>query len=429
MPWQRRLVLDVAPLRGSADFRRLWIGSSLSVVGGQMTTFAVTLQIYRTTHSSAAVGAVGLASGLPLILFGLFGGSFADAVDRRRLVLATNTGSVVVSALLAAQAFAGLRALWPLYALVAAQSLLGAVGAPARRTFVPRLLPAGQVAAGVALNQLSFQVGPMAGPALAGFVTAAGGLRLCYLADVVSFTGTLYALVRLPAMPPQGAATRPGVAAVGEGLRFIRRRPILAGVFLADLDAMVLGMPFALFPALNAAHFGGATETLGLITAAPGVGGLVGSALSGPAAHATRPGRALLASVAAWGAAIAGFGLARTLWLGLPLLVVAGAADTISVIVRGTIVQLATPDGFRGRVGGVDFVIGAAGPQVGNVRAGAVASLTSPGVSAVGGGIAVLLGAGLLRLAVPALTRYTTVADEPGAEPGEAPEEEREGAR
>jgi MFS family permease len=413
MPRRRRFVLDITPLRESADFRRLWAGSSLSVVGGQMTTFAVTLQVYRTTHSSAAVGAVGLASGLPLILLGLFGGSFADAVDRRRLVQATNTGSVVVSALLAAQAFAGLRALWPLYALVAAQSLLGAVGAPARRTFVPRLLPAGQVAAGVALNHLCFQVGLMAGPALAGVVTAAGGLRLCYLADVVSFSGTLYALARLPAMPPQGGASRPGVAAVVEGLRFIRRRPILTGVFLADLDAMVLGMPFALFPALNAAHFGGAAPTLGLITAAPAVGGLFGSALSGPVAHAVRPGRALLASVTVWGAAIAGFGLARTLWLGLPLLVLAGAADTISAIVRATIVQLATPDGFRGRVGGVDFVIGAAGPQVGNFRAGALASLTSPAVSAVGGGIAVLLGAGLLRLAVPALTRYTTPADEP----------------
>ncbi|MFB9837357.1 MFS transporter, partial [Actinoallomurus acaciae] len=204
MPRRRRFVLDIGPLRGSADFRRLWVGSSLSVVGGQMTTFAVTLQVYRTTHSSAAVGAVGLASGLPLILLGLFGGSFADAVDRRRLVLATNIGSVVVSALLAAQAFAGLRALWPLYTLVAVQSLLGAVGAPARRTFVPRLLPAGQVAAGIALNQMSFQVGLMAGPALAGVVTAAGGLRLCYLADMISFTGTLYALARLPAMPPQG---------------------------------------------------------------------------------------------------------------------------------------------------------------------------------------------------------------------------------
>ncbi|MGI5228728.1 MFS transporter [Actinoallomurus sp. CA-142502] len=411
MAGHRRLVLDIRPLRGSADFRRLWVGSSLSVVGGQMTTFAVTLQIYRTTHSSAAVGAVGLASGLPMILLGLFGGSFADAVDRRRLVLVTNIGSIVVSTLLAAQAFAGLRALWPLYTLVAVQALLGTVGAPARRTFVPRLLPAGQVAAGVALTQLSFQVGLMAGPALAGVVASAGGLRLCYLADVVSFTGTLYALARLPAMPPQGGPARPGIAAVADGLRFIRRRPILAGVFLADIDAMVLGMPFALFPALNAAHFGGAASTLGLITAAPGVGGLAGSALSGAVGHIARPGRALLASVTVWGAAIAGFGLARTLWLGLPLLVIAGAADTISVIVRSTIVQLATPDGFRGRVTGVDFVIGAAGPQVGNFRAGALASLTSPAVSAVGGGLTVLLGAGLLRLAVPALTRYTTAGD------------------
>jgi len=411
---RRRLVLDTRPLRHSADFRRLWTGSSLSVISGQMTGFAVTLQVYQTTHSNLAVGAVGLASALPLILLGLFGGSFADAIDRRRLVVVTNWGSLLVSSLLAAQAFLGLRLLWPLYTLVAVQSLLGAVGAPARRTFVPRLLAADQVAAGIALNQLSFQVGMMTGPALAGVMTAAGGLRTCYLADVVSFAGTMYALARLPPMPPQGGTDRPGLAAVAEGLRFIRRRPVLAGVFLADLDAMVLGMPFALFPALNAAHFGGTPQTLGLLIAAPGVGGLIGSAFSGPVGQTSRPGRALLACVMVWGTAIAAFGLARTLWLGLPLLAAAGAADTISVIFRATLVQVATPDGFRGRVTGVDFVVGASGPQLGNFRAGAVGSLTSPAVSAVGGGLASLLGAGVLALAVPALTRYRApVGDEP----------------
>ena len=408
----RRFVLDTGPLRRSADFRRLWTGSSLSIIGGQMTGFAVTLQVYRMTHSSVAVGGVGLASGAPLVLLGLFGGAIADAVDRRRLVLFTNWGAIVVSALLAVQAFVGLGLLWPLYALVAVQSLLGAVGAPARRTFVPRLLAPDQVPAGVALNQLSFQAGMMLGPVLAGLVTAAGGLRMCYLADVVSFAGTLYALARLPPMPPQGGAARPGVAAVVEGLRFIRRTPVLAGIFLADLDAMVLGMPFALFPALNAAHFGGAPQTLGLLSAAPAIGGLAGSALSGPVGHIDRPGRALLAAVTVWGAAIAAFGLVHTLWLGLGLLVIAGAADTISVIFRATIVQVATPDRYRGRVSGVDFVIGAGGPQLGNFRAGAVASLTSPAASAVGGGLATFLGACLIRLALPALARYTPAREQ-----------------
>ncbi|MDN3356259.1 MFS transporter [Actinomadura sp. DC4] len=326
----RRLVLDVGPLRESADFRRLWAGSSLSVIGGQMTAFAVTLQVFRMTHSSIAVGGVGLASGAPLLLLGLFGGAFADAVDRRRLALVTNAGSIVVSALLAAQAFAGLGLLWP-----------------------------------------------------------------------------LYALARLPPMPPQGGPARPGLAAVTEGLRFVRRTPVLAGIFLADLDAMVLGMPFALFPALDAAHFGGSPQTLGLLSAAPAVGGLAGSALSGPVGQVARPGRALLGAVTVWGAAIAGFGLADALWAALSLLVVAGAADTASVIFRATIVQVATPDRLRGRVTGVDFVVGAGVPQLGNFRAGAVASLTSPAASAVGGGVATFLGACLIRLAVPALARYT----------------------
>lgn len=401
-----RLLADTRPLREFPAYRRLWAGSAASSVGGAMTYFAVILQVYRLTHSSAAVGALGLAVAVPTIGLGLFGGSIADAVDRRTLVLVTSSGLALVSAALAAQAFAGLRQLWLLYALVAVQALLAAVDTPARRTFVPRLLPAAQVPAGVALTQLSFQLSLVAGPALGGLVSAVGGLRTCYLIDALSFGAALYAVARLPAMPVEGGAARPGVAAVADGLRFVRRSRLLTGVFLADANAMVLGMPFALLPAVNADQFGGGGRTLGLLAAAPGVGGLVGSVFSGPVGHVSRPGRAMLVAVTVWGAVVAGFGLSRSLPLTLVLLALAGAADTTSVVFRGTIVQTATPDRLRGRVGAADYVVGLAGPHLGNVRAGVVGSLTSPAVSALSGGVATVVGASLVAVAVPALARY-----------------------
>ncbi|HEY5990660.1 MAG TPA: MFS transporter, partial [Streptosporangiaceae bacterium] len=256
-----RLLADARPLRESPAFRRLWVGSSLSSVGARMTAFALTLQIYEMTRSSAAVGALWLCQSIPVVAFGLLGGSLADAVDRRRLVLVTRGCLALVSAALAAQAYAELGQLWLLYALAAGQALLQAIDNPAQRTFVPRLLPTAQIPAGLALNMLSFHLSLLTGPALAGFITAAAGLKLCYLIDAVSFVAALYGVARLPPVPPQANARRPGLRATAEGLRFIRRERVLAGAFLADINATFLGMPVALFPALNAAHFGGAPET------------------------------------------------------------------------------------------------------------------------------------------------------------------------
>ncbi|GIG61662.1 MFS transporter [Longispora fulva] len=400
-----RILLDTRPLRESPAFRRLWAGSALSAVGGQMTTFAVALQVYTLTRSSAAVGAVGLAMAVPAIVVGLLGGPLIDAVDRRRLVLAASGALAAVSALFAVQAFADLRQLWPLYLLVAVQSMLNSVNMPARRTFVPRLLAPSSLPAGAALGMLTMHGAVTVGPVLAGAVAAGWGLRACYLIDALSFAAALYGVFRLPPMPPEGGAARPGLRAVGEGLRFIRGHRVIAGAFLADMSATVLGMPFALFPAINAEHFGGRAVTLGLLTAAPAVGGVLGSALSGPVSHVTRQGRAILVAGAVWGVGLAGFGLSRSLWLALALLVLAGTADVISVVFRTAVVQAATPDRYRGRVSAAEYVVGVGCPQLGNFRAGAVGSLTTPAISAVGGGLATVLGAVLVGLAIPAFRR------------------------
>lgn len=402
----RRLLVDATPLRVSPDFRRLWFGSLLSGIGGQMTVFAVALQAYLITGSSFAVGAVGLADAVPAITVGLLAGSVVDAHDRRRLVLIASSGQWLVSVGLAAQAFAGIDRIWLLYLLVGLQSLARSVNAPARRTFMPRLLPAELLPAGAALSMLVMHASMVVGPSLAGLVAAVGGLKLCYLIDALSFLGAMYGVYRLPPMRPEGAVTPPGPRAVLAGLRFLGRSRALTGALVSDLNAMVLAMPIALFPAINAERFGGSPRTLGLLTTAIAVGGILGAGLSGPIGRLRRQGRGMLVAGAIWGAAVAGFGLVDGLAASLVLLAVAGAADVSSVVLRTTVIQLATPDAYRGRIAAAEYVVGAACPELGNFRAGTVASLTSPAASAVSGGLACVGGAALIAVLMPAFVRY-----------------------
>jgi MFS family permease len=403
-----RLLPDFGPARDHPAFRRLLAGGLLSGLGGSMTSFAVVLQVWDLSRSSLAVGLLGLTF-VPVLVVGLLGGSAADVVDRRKLALVTSVGLMAVSAVFAAQAYAGLGLLWPLYLLAMVQAVLQAASAPARRTFVPRLVPPDQLTAAIALNTLSGRITMLFGPALAGLIAAAWGLKTCYAVDTVSFVASLYATARLPAMRPLGHEAprrRPSLRATAEGLRFIGRRPLLVAAFLTDLDAMLLGLPVAVFPALNAAHFGGSPRTLGLLNAAVGVGGLLTAALSGPAARVSRQGRGMLAGTMIWGAAIAVFGVTRSLPAALLMLAVAGGADTLTVTFRSAMVQAVTPDEFRGRVSSVEYIIGTGGGPLGNVESGTVASLTTPVVSAVSGGLGCLAIAALIGLLCPAFTRY-----------------------
>lgn len=423
---RRRLFLDIRPLRESAEFRRLWVGGSLSSIGTQMTAVAVAVQVYGLTGSSFAVGAIGFTLAVPMIGLGLVGGSIADAMDRRKLVLVTNGGLIVVSALFALQALLDLRQLWLLYVLTAVSASLSAIAAPARRTFIPRLLPPERLPAGAALFSLSFQVAMVVAPLVAGVLIAAAGLAAAYLCDVATFVVGLYTVVRLRPMPPDGGGTPLGVRSVVDGLRFVRRNRLIAATFLADLNATVLAMPVALFPAL-AAGFGGGPQTVGWLYAAPGIGGLVAATFSGPLGHIRRQGRALLVAVGVWGAGMAAVGVSPTLWLAVVALSVAGAADIVTNICRVTILQVNTPDELRGRLNGLDFVVGAGAPQLGNVRAGAVAALTGPAVSAATGGLASVAGALLLAAAFPALTRYDAATRRTAAGTASATEPERAG--
>lgn len=402
----RKLLVDVSPLRESSDYRRLWIGSTLSAMGSQMTTFAVALQVYLLTHSSAAVGGTALVAAIPSIGFGLFGGTLTDVVDRRKLVLWTSSLLAAVSAGFAAQAFIGFDHLWLLYLLVAVQSTFGSINAPARRTFMPRLLKHESIPAGVALTMLTMHMSLLVGPVVAGLITAAGGLKLCYLVDALSFSAALYGVARLEPMRPVGETGRPGWRSVVSGFSFLRHKRVLAGALLADVSATALAMPFALFPAINAARFAGSPRTLGLLPAAIAAGGILGSGLSGPVGRVVRKGRGMLIAGGVWGIALAAFGVVGSLWATLGCLFVAGVADVTSVVLRSTIIQTNTPEELRGRVNAAEFVAGASMPQVGNFRAGIVASISTPDISAVSGGLSAAVGSLLLAIGFPAFMRY-----------------------
>lgn len=402
-----RGALDIQPLRTSAEFRGLWIGTSLSAIGAQLAVVAVLYQVWQLTGSAAWVGVIGIAKAVPMIVFGLVGGALADAVDRRRLVLVSTLAQLLAAGGLAAQALGGVGSLWLVLGLVAVQSAAGAAGAPARRSFVPRLLPTEQVPAGVALNHLSFQISMLVGPAAAGLLAAHAGVGVCYLLDALSSGAAAIAVLRLPPLRPLGSIAPPGLAATIAGWRFIARRPVLGGALLTDVLATVLSMPVALFPALADERYGGGPQLLGLFLTAIAVGGIGAGVASGFVTGATRPGLVMLCSAAIWGLGLAGVGLASSSWVALACLVVAGAADTVSVISRGSIVQLATPDSYRGRVGAAEHVVGVAGPDVGNFRAGLVAGATSPTFALVSGGLVCAAGVAILALGNRPLRRFS----------------------
>ena len=401
----RSLAVDTTPLRVSPEFRRLWLAQGVSFLGTQLTAVAVGIQVYDLTGSSAAVGLVGLAALVPLVGLGLVGGALADSVERRRLALCTSGGLAVLSLALVAQAALDLRSVLLLYGIVALQSALFAVDSPVRSTFPPRLLPVELLPAANALSWSATGLAATLGPLLAGLLVAGPGYTAAYAVDVATFVAPLYSLLRLRRMPPQRTQGA-GRASVREGLRLLRSRPVLLSTFVADLLAMVFGMPRAVFPELADGTLGGGATTVGLLNAALAVGTLLAALLSGPTGRVRRQGLGVLLAVGAWGAAIVVLGLAPVLWLALLALAVAGAADTVSAVWRQSVLQAATPDEYRGRLGGVFIVVVAGGPRLGDVRVGGAAALLGPGAAVVGGGLLIMGGAALLAALVPRLVRY-----------------------
>ena len=410
-----RLFVDLTPLRASKPYRRLWSAMGISNIGQQMTAVAVGLQVYELTDSSFMVGLVGLFQLVPLVGFGLYGGTLSDAFDRRLVGLISALGLWACSMGFLAQSYLGLQSVAVLYGLIAVQSGFFAVGNPARQAIIPRLVGRDLLPAANALGMLTWSVGFTIGPLLGGVLVATSGtVTLPYLVDVVGFGVVVWAMWRLPKLPPivipGDAIPRAGWAAVKEGFVFLKGKRNLQMTFYEDIIAMVFGMPRALFPAIAAQWYGGSVRdvatVLGLLAAAPALGALLSGVFSGPLGRVRWQGRAIVISIIVWGAAIAAFGGVRWLPLALLFLAIAGAADNVSAVFRATILQAATPDEYRGRLQGVFTVVVAGGPRLGDVEAGTVAVMFGETVSVISGGVAcVLLAVGLAR-AVPSFWQY-----------------------
>ncbi len=399
----RHALIDLTPLRTSRPFRRLWIGQTFSGFGGQLAIVAVMFQVWQLTESPVWTGAVGIAHAAPLLAFGLFAGSLIDRLDRRKFYLVAITGQAVCSALLAIQALAGNDQVLVVLGIVAIQATFGAGAGPAARTFIPHLLPPRQAAAGLALNRISFQGTMLLGPALGGLVIGWWGVSACYLVDAASFVGAFVGAFGLPAMRANGDAPRPGLSGIVDGLAFVVRNPMVRGALATDLAATLFSMPISLFPLINAERFGNDPRTLGLFLTAIAVGGVVASAFSGTFTRLPRPGVVMLVGSAGWGVALALFGLSSQPWLGLAFLAIAGAADTMTVVSRSTIIQLNTPDALLGRVFAAEQIVGVAGPDIGNVRGGVVAGATSGLVALVSGGVLCVLAVLAVAVSTPGL--------------------------
>lgn len=389
-----KVLTDITPLRTSPAFRRLWIGGSVSAIGGQFNSFAAMYAVWHLTGSSFMVGLLGLASGVPLIVIALAGSMFIDSVERAALARRATVGQMVTSFLMAWAVFEERVGL--LIALTAVAAALGSLAGPARRALTPTVVRRNELAAAYALTSLAFQVSMLVGPVLAALVATTFSLPICFLIDAATFVVALAGLRGLH-RPPQDAAADRGLSAAMAGFRFAARAPVVRGALLCDLGATVLAMPFALFPALSHDRFDGGAQTLAWLTTAVAVGGVTASALSGVITHRSRPGLVMVTCSMTWGATLVVAGASHLLIITLAMLALAGAADTWSVTSRTTLVQSATPDRFRGRLSALEQVVGIGGPNLGNFRAGAVGNVIGPGLAmSIGGLTSIAAVAGII---------------------------------
>lgn len=418
----RRLFADTSPLR-QPDFRRLWWAGIPTVVGANLTIFAVPVQLYMLTQSSAYVGLAGLFGLVPLVVFGLWGGAWADAMDRRTLLIIASCGLAAASLLLWGQAALQLDNVWVVLGLLSVQQAFFAINSPTRSAAIPRMLPEEHLPAANSLNMTVQQFGAVVGPLLAGLLLGWIDLSTLYLIDAISCLVPIWATFRLSPMPPTGSASavggsRWGFTAVMDGFRYLAGNTVVLMSFLVDLIAMVLGMPRALFPQMAHESFGGPVQggtVMALLAAAMAVGAVIGGVFSGWLPRIRRHGLAVVVAILIWGAAMIGFGVAgglangRTgalLWVALGFLALGGAADMVSAAFRSTILQQAASDDLRGRLQGVFTVVVAGGPRLADAVHGGAAAVIGTTAAAAGGGVLVVVGVVLVTVAVPAFVRY-----------------------
>jgi MFS family permease len=435
-------VADLAPLR-TRDFRRLWFAGIPTVIGGNLTIFAVPVQLYALTENSAYVGLSGIFALVPLVVFGLWGGAWADAMDRRLLLIITSCGLAFASVLLWVQAALSMNNVWVVLCLLSVQQAFYAVNSPTRSAAIPRMVPADQLPAANSLNITVFQFGAIVGPLLAGVMLRWVDLSTLYMIDAITCIAPIWATFRLKSIPPTNGDRGPpgyGFRAVLDGFRYLAGNTVVLMSFVVDLIAMIFGMPRALFPQMAHESFGGPVEggtIMALLAAAISVGAVAGGVFSGWLPRIQRQGLTVIAAIVVWGASMIGFGVASgfangatgtMLWIALLCLAIGGAADMVSSAFRNTILQEAASDDVRGRLQGVFTVVVAGGPRLADAVHGAAAAAVGTTIAAAGGGGLVLVGVLIAALCAPVFVRYRVSrprADDPLTASEHAPDADK----
>jgi MFS family permease len=409
----RGLAVDITPLRKYRDYRLLFTGQFVSEVGHQITHVAILIQVYRITHSALAVGLVGLVALIPLSISTIGFAWIADAFDRRRVLALVQIGLAAGSSVLMLNALLPHPSLAVIYVAVAITAFLGGIDSPTRSATIARVVGKEHLASAVALNQVLWNATMVAGPAVGGLLVAKAGFGWAYGVDAVTYGATFLAAILMRPIPPLEGEETPtrGAKAIREGFAYLKGRRVIQTTFTVDLVAMIFGMPRALFPILAVTQFGrhghDAAQVVGYLLSAVGAGALLGALSAGWVSRIRHQGQAVLWAVGVWGAAIAAFGvIGNHLWLALVFLAIAGGADVISAVFRGTILQLAVPDSLRGRLNGIHILVVTGGPRIGDFEAGLVAYALTPAISVVSGGLACIAGAAIMALLVPEFARY-----------------------
>ena len=406
---------DTRPLR-TLEFRRLWGAGVVTTIGLLLTVVAVPVQVYNLTQSSSYVGLTGLFGLVPLVVFGLWGGAIADAVDRRLLLLISGAGISLMSLALWVVAATGFGSVWLVLVMFAVQQAMLAVNQPTRTAVLPRILPITQLPAANALNMTVMQFGAIVGPVLAGALIPVIGLSTLYLVDSIALLASLWATWRLPKLPPlageNGLRRTAGLRDVIAGFRYVATQKILLVSFLVDIIAMALGMPRAVFPEMAERTFHdppGGGIAMGLLYASIAVGAVAGGLFSGWLHRVRRQGVAVVLAICVWGLGVLVFGLSHLLWLAVLALAVAGAADLVSAVFRSTMLQVVATDEMRGRMQGVFMVVVAGGPRLADMWHGPAADAIGTGPASAWGGAGVVIGVIAVVALLPAFWRYRAV--------------------
>ncbi len=407
----RALRMDLTPWRASKDFRLLLMAGTVFYLGGMVSYVAIPYQVYVLTGSNFAVGAIGLVELVPLVIFGLYGGALADHVDRRKLLIWTGVAQAVFTAVLAVNAFRDDPSIVLIFVVAAMLASAGSMQRPSREALMPRTVPHDQLTAAQALTSFGMQVGVLVGPLVGGLLVAYVGIGWCFVVDIVALAIATLLYVAMGSYPHRAETTPPSLRGIGEGLTYALRRRDLLGTYLVDIAAMLLAMPVVLFPALVEEVFE-RPELLGLLYAAETVGAMVATGLSGWTSRVSHHGRAIVIAAAVYGGCIGMAGLMPSFWLVLVFFTLAGSADMISGIFRGTVWNQTIPESMRGRLAGIEMLSYSVGPLGGQVRAGLTADLWSVRGAIASGGFACVAGVAVTAAMLRDFWSYDARTDE-----------------